>query len=88
MYYRDPDGNQLETQVDNYDDPEEATAMMAGPEFAENALGVDYDPEELCAAVDRGEDDTKLKLRKHDGPRGAEDVPVIMAKIHAAPVGA
>lgn len=27
MYYQDPDGNQLETQVDNFDNPDDATAM-------------------------------------------------------------
>ena len=88
MYYRDPDGNQLETQVDNFDTNEDATAMMESPEFGENPLGTDFDPEELCAAVERGEDDTKLKMRKEIGPRGPEDIPNIMAGINAAPVGA
>lgn len=88
MYYQDPDGNQLETQVDNFEKPEDATAMMEGPEFAENALGADFDPEELCAAVDRGEDEEKLKTRKNVGPRGAEEAPVVLAKIYEAKVGA
>ena len=57
MYYRDPDGNQIETQVDNFDDPEEATRWMSSPEFLENSLGADFDPEELCRRVERGEDE-------------------------------
>ena len=88
MYYQDPDGNQLEVQVDNFDDPEEATAMMSSPLFGENALGTDYDPEELCAAIDRGEDESKLKIRKEIGPRGAEEAPKVLAKIQSATVGA
>ena len=88
MYYQDPDGNQLETQVDNFENPDDATAMMAGPEFEENALGADFDPEELCAAVERGEDEEMLKKRKDVGPRGAEEAPVVLAKIGDATVGA
>ena len=44
--------------------------------------------QELCAAVERGEDDAKLKVRKEIGARGAEAVPAIMEKINSAPVGA
>lgn len=88
MYYQDPDGNQIETQVDNFENPEDATAMMEGPLFAENALGTDFDPEELCAAIDRGEDETKLKVRKEIGPRGPEDAPAALEKIRSATVGA
>jgi hypothetical protein len=88
MYYQDPDGNQLETQVDNFENADDATAMMAGPEFEENALGADFDPEELCAAVERGEDEEMLKKRKNVGPRGAEEAPAVLAKIGEATVGA
>lgn len=88
MYYRDPDGNQLETQVDNFDEPDDATAMMAGPNFNENPLGTDFDPEELCAAVERGEDEDKLKVRKEMGPRGPEAISGIMAKMMSGTVGA
>lgn len=88
MYYQDPDGNQLETQVDNFETPEEATAMMESPEFAENALGADFDPEELCAAVERGDDETALKKRKNVGPRGPEEAPKVLAKVMEAKVGA
>ena len=51
-------------------------------------LGADFDPEELCAAVERGEDESMLKVRKNVGPRGAEDVPKILAQVQNAPVGA
>ena len=87
MYYRDPDGNQLETQVDNFDEPEDATAMMAGPYFNENPLGADFDPEDLCAAVERGDDESKLKVRKEVGPRGPDAIPDIMAKMMSGTTG-
>lgn len=88
MYYRDPDGNMIETQVDNFDDPEKATEMMASPQYAENAIGTDFDPEELCRQVESGVDDGSLKMRKDVGPRGAEAIEPIWEKIKSAPVGA
>ena len=55
MYYKDPDGNQIETQFDNFETAEEATAMMQTPAFHENALGADFDPEDLCRRVEAEE---------------------------------
>ncbi len=54
MYYGDPDGNQMEFQVDVYPNNEEANAFMAGPGFAENPIGVEYDPEDWLAQVRAG----------------------------------
>ncbi|KAI0115269.1 Glyoxalase/Bleomycin resistance protein/Dihydroxybiphenyl dioxygenase [Daldinia grandis] len=69
MYYADPDGNQLEFQVDNYDTVAEAVAFMASPEFAENPVGVDFDPEVFVGRVRGGEDDRSVKARPNIGPR-------------------
>lgn len=69
MYYRDPDGNQVECQVDNFDNMEDAIAFIEGPEFKVNPIGVDFDPEELFAKVDHGVDDKVLKKRPDIGPR-------------------
>lgn len=41
-YYRDPDGNQVETQFDSMS-MEEAEAFMAGPLFAANPIGINVD---------------------------------------------
>ncbi|POS68844.1 glyoxalase/Bleomycin resistance protein/Dioxygenase [Diaporthe helianthi] len=76
MYYQDPDGNQIETQVDNFESVEDATAFMNTPEFAENPIGVDFDPEDLIRRVESGEDDASLRKRPRIGPRGIEGVPV------------
>ncbi|KAF2162264.1 hypothetical protein M409DRAFT_69186 [Zasmidium cellare ATCC 36951] len=87
MYYRDPDGNMIETQVDNYDTAEEATASMLTEAFAKNSLGMDYDPEELCRRVESGEDEASIKKQGDVVPRGAEDLPNIRAKMMSSQVG-
>lgn len=69
MYYRDPDGNEAETQVDNFDTPEEGVAFIEGESFAENPIGVDFDPEELVRRVRAGEDDRAIKKRSDIGQR-------------------
>lgn len=69
MYYTDPDGNRIETQVDNFDTAEEASAFMASPEFAQNPIGTDFDPEELCRRLERGEDHSSIKKRVEIGAR-------------------
>lgn len=70
IYYEDPDGNQIETQVDSFEDPEEATKFMASEEFAENPIGVDFDPEELIRMLQAGESEESLKKREKIGSRG------------------
>ncbi len=47
-YYRDPDGNQVETQVDSLT-MEEADEFMAGPLFAANPIGINVDFDALIA---------------------------------------
>ena len=69
MYYRDPDGNQLETQVDNFDTTEEVNAFLASAAFRENPVGADFDPEELLHRVKSGEDHALIKKRAYVGPR-------------------
>lgn len=54
LYYADPDGNQVELQVDVMD-PETAEAFMAGDVFAANPLGVPLDPDDLVARRAAGE---------------------------------
>lgn len=76
LYYVDPDGNQLEFQVDNYDTVEEAGEFMFTEAFATNPIGVDFDPEALLARLRAGEDEAVLKLRPPSGPRGVETIPI------------
>ena len=47
MYYQDPDHNHVELQIDNFTTPEEINAFLDGPEFTENPIGEDFDPDEM-----------------------------------------
>ena len=55
LYYADPDGSRVEFQVENFASKAELQAYMRSPEFAENPIGVDFDPERLCERYERGD---------------------------------
>ena len=54
LYYADPDGTQVELQVDVMDEPT-AAAFMASDVFAANPIGVPLGPDELIARRAAGE---------------------------------
>jgi hypothetical protein len=54
MYYRDPDGLRVELQIDNFATMDEAHAYLTGPDFAENPIGVIFDPEALIRDYEAG----------------------------------
>jgi catechol-2,3-dioxygenase len=54
MYYRDPDGNQVELQVDNFPSVEELNAWFRSGAFASNPIGVVFDADELVAKFKAG----------------------------------
>ena len=64
----DPDGNQMEFQVDACTTAEEANAYMESEHFTVNPIGVEYDPEELLAKLRAGTPGTDLLPRKADLP--------------------
>ena len=76
FYYADPDGNQLEFQVDNYDTVEEAGEFFFTDAFARNPIGVDFDPEDLLRRLKAGEDERSLKMRPPSAERGVETIPI------------
>jgi hypothetical protein len=47
MYYRDPDGNPVELQIDLFNTLEATNAWFAQSDFATNPIGVKFDPEEV-----------------------------------------
>jgi catechol-2,3-dioxygenase len=73
MYYSDPEGNDIEMQVDNFDTPEEANDFMNSKLFAENPNGTDFDPEELVKKVQAGENQATVKKSIEIGPWGLPD---------------
>jgi len=54
MYYQDPDGNFVEMQIDNFAEPDQATAYMHGTEYAGDSVGPAFDPEAMVAASRAG----------------------------------
>jgi catechol-2,3-dioxygenase len=69
IYYEDPDGNRLETQVDVFDTVDAATDFMMSPEFKKNPIGVDFDPEDLVLRLQKGEDAKSIMKRDENGVR-------------------
>lgn len=74
LYYADPDANQLELQVENYPSVEESTRFFFSEEFAENPIGVEFDPEVLIARMKAGEPEIDLVKRPRIGAQGLDDV--------------
>jgi catechol-2,3-dioxygenase len=54
LYYADPDGNQIELKVDNFDTYEEQHAWMRSAAFAHNTIGTPFDMDELATEVKAG----------------------------------
>jgi catechol 2,3-dioxygenase-like lactoylglutathione lyase family enzyme len=72
MYYADPDGNQVELQVDNYDTVEEAGKFFYSEAFAKNPIGVDFNPADLAKRFYAGENEADIKKRPDGGARGLD----------------
>jgi hypothetical protein len=63
MYYRDPDGNRVELQIDNFATAQEGRDWLSTPAFAENPIGVEYDPDQLVARFRAGVPVAELVVR-------------------------
>lgn len=63
MYYRDPDGNTLEMQVENFASAQQVNEFLASGDFQENPIGVDYDPDALVQRFLSGEQEQSLARR-------------------------
>jgi len=68
MYYVDPDGNQMEFQIDTFDSSEEANAFMCGPINAGNPIGVEYDPDDWLARIHAGAPASDFLVRRLHEP--------------------
>ena len=53
MYYRDPDGNKVELQVDVFATPAETNAFL-DKFYPENFMGIIFDPEEMIRRFEAG----------------------------------
>jgi catechol-2,3-dioxygenase len=63
LYYKDPDGNRVELQVDTMPSAEAIDAWMRSGEFAANPIGVVFDPEDFVARYEAGEPFETLTAR-------------------------
>lgn len=67
LYYADPDGNQMEFQVDSLESSEAAAAFMETM-FAANPIGVEFDPKEWLEQLRNGTPESELLDRKNHAP--------------------
>ena len=67
MYYADPDGNQMEFQVDCFEKSEDATEFM-NSQFAANPVGVEYNPDEWLSRLRAGATESEFLVRQSDEP--------------------
>jgi catechol 2,3-dioxygenase-like lactoylglutathione lyase family enzyme len=68
FYYRDPDGNQVELQIDVFASHDELNAWYADGDFAANPIGVRFDPDELIRRFEAGEPLPELLRRPRIAP--------------------
>ena len=54
LYYQDPNGHRVELQIDNFETTKALNAWFRSPAFAENPIGVEFDPELLLARHRKG----------------------------------
>jgi catechol-2,3-dioxygenase len=62
MYYKDPDGNQVELQVDAFDKAGAAAYFSTEP-FAQNPIGVLFDADKMLADYEAGVPEAELLRR-------------------------
>ena len=69
LYYADPDGNQMEFQVDAFETSDEANAFIL-EHFGKNPLGVEFDPDEWLARLRAGAPESDFLERRVHEPQG------------------
>jgi len=68
LYYEDPEGIRLEFQVENFPTAQETADYFNSPEFADNPIGVNTDPDYLLERLRGGAREVDL-LRRGAGTR-------------------
>jgi len=70
MYYRDPDGNKVELQIDNFDTVEELNGFFKSEAMAKNPIGVNFNADELARDFHAGVSEAELK--KYHAEKGLD----------------
>ncbi len=68
FYYKDPDQNDVELQVDSFPDVELTNAWMLSEEFTNNPIGIEFDPADMIRRYESGESETELLRRADRAP--------------------
>jgi 2-polyprenyl-6-methoxyphenol hydroxylase-like FAD-dependent oxidoreductase/catechol 2,3-dioxygenase-like lactoylglutathione lyase family enzyme len=83
-YYRDPDGNRVELQVDCFADWAESTAWMReSPQFHNDPIGKFVDPDRVAAAVADGATFEQIHARAMAGELEPEHAPAQVPQVAA-----
>lgn len=77
FYYRDPDWNGVELQVENFATPEQWFAFQRGPQYAANSVGVNFDPERMLDARRAGATHRELHERSYAGELLGDGQPLV-----------
>jgi catechol-2,3-dioxygenase len=76
-YYRDPDGNHVELQCDNFGDWSQSKRWMRESDtFRANPIGQFVDPERIASAAAQGESFEQIHRRAMDGGLAPATPPV------------
>jgi 2-polyprenyl-6-methoxyphenol hydroxylase-like FAD-dependent oxidoreductase/catechol 2,3-dioxygenase-like lactoylglutathione lyase family enzyme len=83
-YYRDPDGNHVELQVDNFGDWGKSSAWMReGPEFHADPIGKFVDPDRVAEAYAGGETFEQIHARAMNGEFAPDTPPLELPTVEA-----
>jgi catechol 2,3-dioxygenase-like lactoylglutathione lyase family enzyme len=83
LYYQDPDGNNIELQIDNYKDADEVAAITDSGGFSENPIGEDIDFDDLARRYEAGESFESLRQFQKRSQRSTADVPAAhLGRLH------
>ncbi len=76
-YYKDPDGNHVELQVDNFGDWSKSSDWMRhSEEFSANPIGAFVDPAQVAEAAGSGEEFAEIHRRAMAGEFAPEQPPI------------
>ena len=78
LYYKDPEGNYVELQSDNFGDwKQSAHFMRTSADFQSNPIGTFFDPEKVCEAHKAGEPFATLQPAIRAGKFKPDTLPAI-----------
>ena len=63
LYYADPEGNQIELQVDSFPDAEATNAWLRSDAFRRNPIGIEFDPDQMLQKLRDGIPEAELMRR-------------------------